>query len=222
MYNSAVFDTLSSHTYNAYTVSKEFISGAPYNIDELRLRYGGGNLILSDDDTRRLDSFRNHNSDMKLKPLDSKKCLSTYGTGFANSKYKDLLAVSPVSNATNSLLAIGSNQSPSYNYVFDSIWGCAVYDNCFGRNDTRYFLLMGYPIEYCLVQEVDEKFLLQFSLPVMLIIIICNLIKIVCMILTVLGEGSRPLVTVGDAIASFLKESDPATKNLCLAGRHFF
>lgn len=79
-----------------------------------------------------------------------------------------------------------------------------------------------YPIDYCLIHEIDEKCMLQFSVPIMLIVIICNVIKTVCMIQALLRGGLQPLVIVGDAIASFLNEPDPATKNICMADKYFF
>ena len=248
MYNSAIFDTLSSHQYDAYLVSKEFLSGAPYNITEsivgwtkefLRgVPYNTTELITEYEHvqgfplehyTRRLDSFRNPNADMKLKHFNSRECMSTYVNGFATSKYKDVLAVCTINNATNSLLDVIPNEIPSYYDWHDSMWGC-IYrlrheeSWCDAGNNILYLHWRSSfcAVEHCLVQEVDEKCLLQFSLSVMLIIIICNLIKIACMILVVLEGESRPMVTVGDAIASFLNEPDPATKNLCLADINFF
>ncbi len=77
----------------------------------------------------------------------------------------------------------------------------------------------GYPISYCLSEPLEEKCELQFSLSILLTIIICNLVKIICMFLCskVTDLESQPLVTLGDAVASFLKTPDRATAGLCLS-----
>lgn len=72
MYNNVIFDTFSNYTYNDYTMFKKFIFEVSYNIIELKMRYKNENLILSNDNTRQFDSFWNHNSNIKLKPLNSK------------------------------------------------------------------------------------------------------------------------------------------------------
>ena len=79
-----------------------------------------------------------------------------------------------------------------------------------------------FPIQYCLSQPVIERCKVQFGLPIMLAVIGCNLMKCLCMLLTLWWQGSPPLVTLGDAIESFLQKIDPSTKNMCLAGRAHF
>lgn len=216
LYNSAIFDSLSTHEYNLFVVSQEFLTGAPFNIPQIephlelipQLAYF----------TQRLDSFRNPNSNMKIKKSSGKECISIYRNRFTNSKYQDMLAVSLVSNANNSVLSLDAIEGFEENPAI-LIWSCADHeDEC----HTAYQYDDQHLIENCLFQEVDEECMLQFSLPVMLIVIMCNLIKTAAMILVFLGERSRPLMTVGDAIASFLNEPDPTTKNMCLADKYLF
>ena len=49
----------------------------------------------------------------------------------------------------------------------------------------------------------------------MIIVVICNLIKGVCVGLIAWNTDPQPLVTVGDAITSFLDEPDATTRNKC-------
>jgi len=65
-----------------------------------------------------------------------------------------------------------------------------------------------YPIEYCLSQKVKERCQLMYSPSICMVVIIFNLIKIICILLTI--EQRRPdlFLTVGDAISSFLKCPD--------------
>lgn len=74
-------------------------------------------------------------------------------------------------------------------------------------------------VDYCLSQKVDEKCQLLFSLPICLTIILCNIIKIACMLMTAHDDRKEIFLTVGDAISSFLKKPDRTTKDRCLLSR---
>lgn len=56
----------------------------------------------------------------------------------------------------------------------------------------------------------------------MIVVIICNMIKTVCMITIVGKQDPESLVTLGDAIASFLDRPDVIIKQNCMAGRSRF
>ena len=77
-------------------------------------------------------------------------------------------------------------------------------------------------IDYCLSQPVAEHCKLQFSVTIMIVVIICNMIKTVCMTTISWKQDTEPLVTLGDAIASFLDRPDAITKQNCMAGRTRF
>jgi hypothetical protein len=67
---------------------------------------------------------------------------------------------------------------------------------------------------------VDEICRLQFSFPIALAVILSNFVRVVCMAVTLLGyKQHKALVTIGDAIASFLDEPDTETQKLSLASR---
>ena len=237
MYNSAVFDTLSTHQYNAYVVTQDFLSGAPYSYN-FTVNYEEGDPRDLETRLEELRKSISPNSDNPLKTLNKKDCILTYGG--ISAKNKDVLVVSKTTNATNSLIHIEVGKSPThpgfsndwlcgFRYTLDDTRLCNVEDaanhaeDWFVRNSSFYFeWTRNFPIDYCLSQTAPEKCALQFSLPIMLIVIVCNVVKITCMILIMLMRGSQPLTTVGDAIASFLMKPDPATKNICLADKYFF
>lgn len=60
---------------------------------------------------------------------------------------------------------------------------------------------------------------LIFDVQIIVIVIICNAIKAICMFLVVVKADDYPLVTLGDAIASFLEYPDPTTKDMCLISK---
>ena len=77
-------------------------------------------------------------------------------------------------------------------------------------------------IDYCLSKPVAEHCKLQFSVTIMIIVIICNMIKTIAMTTISWRQDPEPLVTLGDAIASFLYRPDVTTKRNCIAGRTHF
>lgn len=75
-------------------------------------------------------------------------------------------------------------------------------------------------VRYCMVEQVEELCRLQFSLPIAIAVITANFIKLVCIDLTLVKyKKHAALVTLGDAIASFLEHPDPKTVGRCLYSR---
>jgi hypothetical protein len=82
------------------------------------------------------------------------------------------------------------------------------------------------PVDYCLsdgVIELDDKCGLHFSVWIMVVVCLMNLVKCLCICYTFLLFSKQAtsldtsLVTIGDAIASFLGKRDSSTLEMCLA-----
>lgn len=71
-------------------------------------------------------------------------------------------------------------------------------------------------VSQCWAEKIPEECMLSFSLTLGLIVIACNATKFLCMILTVLLHWKPALVTVGDAIQSFIEKPDKTTRGGCL------
>ncbi len=54
---------------------------------------------------------------------------------------------------------------------------------------------------------------------ILVVVIACNLIKLGCLLWTTIRMNQPTLVTLGDAIASFLQEPDLATRGYCMASK---
>ncbi|CUS15055.1 unnamed protein product, partial [Tuber aestivum] len=76
-------------------------------------------------------------------------------------------------------------------------------------------------ISGCKSERTEEKCKVQFSLGIMIVVIFCNLIKACSMIMTVVRSQEPTLVTLGDAVDSFLRFPDPTTMGMCFADRAF-
>lgn len=73
-------------------------------------------------------------------------------------------------------------------------------------------------VQYCMIEQVTETCKLHFSFVIMGIVLFANLVKIICIARLIHCHGRhRALVTLGDALASFLERPDEHTFGRCLA-----
>jgi hypothetical protein len=79
--------------------------------------------------------------------------------------------------------------------------------------------LRTFNISHCLVVEADEKCRLQFSPAITLIVIVCSAIKVACLFLAAQCDQDEVLLTIGDALSSFLSRPDETTKGGCFMTR---
>lgn len=73
-----------------------------------------------------------------------------------------------------------------------------------------------YPVKECLSQRMPEACKLRASKDLMIVVLLLNFGKAIAMLLVPFVMRETPLLTVGDAIASFLDRPDPVSKGLCL------
>ncbi|KAF2229177.1 hypothetical protein EV356DRAFT_20588 [Viridothelium virens] len=74
-------------------------------------------------------------------------------------------------------------------------------------------------ISYGLSQQINDGSQIQISRTFILVVIGCNIVKVVVIYLTLRltsRTSFRPLITVGDAVASYLEHSDQRTAGACL------
>lgn len=75
------------------------------------------------------------------------------------------------------------------------------------------------PLDHCLTKRVEPHCKLQFSVQILVAVMICNSVKIVLMLWTLWHQHEETLVTFGDALASWLDEPDCLTEGRCLMGK---
>lgn len=63
-------------------------------------------------------------------------------------------------------------------------------------------------VKYCLAERTEQRCTVQISTPLLGIVIICNLVKLLCLAGTLLARNFHPLATVGDLINSCLDNPD--------------
>lgn len=229
LYNSAIFSSLGTRQFNIFLVSEDFLDGGAFDLS------GGPGLHHPNlTDPSIVESYQKQTS---LARLENKACVETYSATTISS-YSDLLLVCDyLSPDDNSLISFDSSQrSPlvsdgHYNGVFCSM---STFDVCTPSNikvnpenwiiDVNPEQLPKNPtaIQYCLGHPVEERCKLQFSLAILIVVIVCNLMETICMCVIVRKRDPEPLVTLGDAIASFLDRPDVTTEGNCIVGKTRF
>lgn len=119
----------------------------------------------------------------------------------------------------------------SYRYYTDpTLWLCAWLDgenaaevrNCNAQaaiSRASEWTISGEPIEYCLSERAEGQCQLQANLTVMIVVIFCTLVKIAAVIGAFWTLPHQIMATIGDAVASFLRDRESQTSQRCLLGR---
>ena len=226
---SNITDALISNSYRAYNWSgfrlSEFRTG-PYDSQLF-------SSVLDGYDTS-TQSYEDHTPS---------ECTKLYNTDFVSDHRNLFLITKHSSNTThnNTLLDIihvtGTEaSSSSWMCDYDQAGTGQVYSpspptcnpstltsNVTGGLPWRIKLTTGEKVEIsgCKSERTAEKCKVQFSLEIMIVVICCNLVKACSMIMVVVRSREPTLVTLGDALDSFLRTPDPTTRGTCFADRQF-
>ena len=180
----------------------------------------------------------NNTSTESYKDLILSECTKVYSADFLSNHRNLFLITNRSSNTTHNNTLLGLIYIRSRE-AFSSRWMCAFKEivSPFSKCDPSQpssNLKSGLPwqvnlttsgevveIAECRSEITDEKCKVQFSLDIMIVVIFCNLVKACCMILVLVRSREPTLVTLGDAIDSFLRIPDTATIGMCFADRSF-
>ncbi|EMD91307.1 hypothetical protein COCC4DRAFT_128640 [Bipolaris maydis ATCC 48331] len=77
----------------------------------------------------------------------------------------------------------------------------------------------GHRVRSCLSEATGPTCKLSFSVHLMLIVIAFNVVKIAAILTGLFTLRNDPMLTVGDAVASFLREPDTIAHNMCLVSQ---
>ena len=227
LYNSIVFSTLSAQGYTVFAASAELPNSTAFN-------------------WTLLDAMQHLKNASRWQALDNRDCIKTYRQDFVSAN-GDLLLVLHTTNMTGMVRSIMDVPGLGYG---EPDWMCDVYDQTHypagcsvqsllneAANWTIFFRVghdsangldlgsegwMGGKVQYCLSEPVEEQCRVQISLVILGAVVACNAIKALWMLLTIRYQKSQPLVTIGDAIESFLQDPDRSTYGMCLASKHNF
>lgn len=159
--------------------------------------------------------------------LEDSDCITAYGPKY-QSKHGNLILVSPDSSTPG--LGVFKKQrilGPERYQQEPSSWICATpehYDADQSRcssfisdpNPNPDWTISTLHIDHCLSEIVPKKCKLQYSLPLAIVVMAFNLVKAIIIFLVAFTSADTPILTSGDAIASFMQTPDETTKGKCL------
>ncbi|PUU76455.1 hypothetical protein B9Z19DRAFT_990549 [Tuber borchii] len=251
LYNSAVYTSLAANNFEIFIVTKDhFEPGAytntssdvfmPFGISHAadRFKYPDVQLFYSMLEGSNTGTGR-------YEDLEPSECAKRYNTDFLSTNRNLFLITSHTSNATDNdtlldyVYLYPGDVSPSRWMCRDGPVGVSQSGDLCNTNELVSNVTRGLPwqmdlgrvgliervgvieISGCKSERTEEKCKVQFSLGIMIAVICCNLVKACAMIMTVVGSREPTLVTLGDAIDSFLRIPDQTTIGICYADRRF-
>ena len=247
LYNSAIIASKAAQDYDVFVASPALINRTQLDGSKSagQFKFLGYTETNNDhEEPPTLDFFRDVSSWNRLSNADCIKAYSqTYVTGRG-----DVIAITSESTTLNAtvpvLLAFAFEWQGTSTYGVDWIcsgtalrFGCdkqSLQDNpsawtlqdlgddhnYTADTDTTYSVF--YPVEYCLSQPVEDHCSVQLSLVIMGVVIACNAVKLLCIVLMLRKQREAPLVTVGDAVVSFMSYKDSSTAGMCWADKKTF
>ncbi|KAF3046889.1 hypothetical protein E8E12_005587 [Didymella heteroderae] len=121
-----------------------------------------------------------------------------------------------------------SDQQELYNKLDRYGWMCDNWDRgvpaCTKERAREYaahnnWTIFGWPVSGCVSQKLADKCSVNFHLGIAIVVVLANFGKAICIAAVCFFLSDQPLLTTGDAVSSFLRESDPTTVGCCLLDR---
>lgn len=238
-FNSTIFLTTASNQYFVYGVSESMLATDSADVEagnKTRIIFNNGlSMMMSSDEAKIRKSASTQLSDLlrlastdNLIRLENDECIAAY-------------ARIPQTDTSNLLVVSSSEVSSDYtscNWVggFDSGYNTDPYkwicDNT-GRNigasqycsdvvgkiraNASGWAPFGDPSKYCLAQRTEQACAVNFSTELAGIFIAFGALKLIIIAVVAFKLRHAPLLTLGDAVASFLRQPDVHTEDMCLA-----
>jgi hypothetical protein len=144
----------------------------------------------------------------QMTELSPMECIQTYRSG-SNATWGDVVVVTEVDDGyiSSPLTQPQDSSFPGIRYDDPWNWMCSYSDTCDADSimANGRWVINDIVISKCFARPLPEVCELNTSLAIMLIVIICLSCKLFCMVMAVLLSKDRPLLTIGDAIASYIE-----------------
>lgn len=241
LYNSAIFKTIDTNQYWVVVANEQWLKGGNYSLEipweghppgnndglgyNVSIPYEHGYLK----DLRNL--FGNataHWNSTAFRNMSNAECIQTYGQNFV-SGFNHVLAISSEEGTFDNETMFFMDQSqgaqsfsPDYWWICASDFNASTSLKCDTKKikkDASAWTINGKKIDYCISQVVPAHCTIGFSLQVLIAVIVCNVLKSLAMFWTLYKQKDSTLVTIGDAVASYLDNPDDTTKGRCLMSR---
>lgn len=196
-YNSLIFVSETGFDYNLIAVESDFLTGAGFANTTVN---NGANVTR--DELLSLQSLATNN---QLTELSPPACINVFSAVF-NNEYQNILLIVNSASTSNSLITTvpgGLNASAASNPSTPTITSNAG------------ILVAGAAVTSCLAQPTDsshDSCTVNLNGPLFIAVLAMNLLAVLLTGSTIFLRRFQPLVTLGDAIASFLCDPDPSTR----------
>lgn len=213
LYNSVLFVTTTGLDYNLVAVKPSFVSRGPF--DDLSATNNAAGLSRE-----ALDALQDLATADQLALLTTPACVDAFTTAF-NVHYPNILLVlsdNAGDKGANSLVAtaragINAPLSPETSPLISTSGD--------GDGSSRAEILVdGSSVTHCLAQTGSTATCsLELNGILLVVVLGLNVISVLATAAALFIHRGEPLVTLGDAITSFLRQPDPTTRGNCLLTR---
>ncbi|KAL2829045.1 hypothetical protein BJY01DRAFT_255181 [Aspergillus pseudoustus] len=227
VYNSAIFSTTAAYPYTIFAGPSSPKIPAP------------GDTEIGRANEADIDAFyRLHSSAQNgtLLELDAHECIKNYATTY-QTKYGALILVTDDVDPDFEYEVVGSQDvyntrarvdlhppaGDPYAWLCppDPDAACSTYiSGLYSKAEQNDWVVYGvdrnYTVKSCLSAPLPEHCKLQYSFPLTITVIVANIIKASVLCYMAVTTEESPLLTTGDAVASFLQQPDKRTMGKCL------
>ncbi|CAG9971465.1 unnamed protein product [Clonostachys byssicola] len=217
VYNSVFFVSTSYNSYRMYIADASFATGAPYNEDIFN--------VTQEMRTQLINGTR-------YQVLSNSDCIEAYAQDLIQDRGNVILVVEPPPQDYSVFQTYDSPHvcaDPSTTSLYAS-HDCKYSDDvqfndgfCTkaawkGRMHDNNWEVAGVKVKYCLSEQTPSRCWLHIATNLVAVVVAFNLAKLILITYILFGNWVDwdPLVTIGDAIASFLNRPDPKTRGMCL------
>ena len=248
LWNSAIFSTLQNNSYTVVGVSTDTLQNQYFNCSDLPGMDASYQAFVCGLYT---SASGRSKAILPLTRLELGECIQQYGTdiqskwsnlvvAFDRADLDDSCQVSPIitDNEDDEAHFLAYDTSGifwSRGYRCYEVEGFDHTDQIFFPkgvtpiyyapslyNESSSFYQGSYVVDHCFAMKSSEVCKLGFSLPILILVACSNAIKLFAMIYTFKIVKAQHIMTLGDAIASFLEVPDDTTIGCCLKRRASF
>jgi hypothetical protein len=236
-YNSALFSALNAIEYNVVAATEDFLSP-----DWRPERSANSSAASIEEKLHTVTKEKLHAIALSggFERLENSDCIATYGQDFQGTRSNVIVMVANERRSANTTIATyGFNSGLGVQQSFDR-WLCTDIqrtDKQLNRKQKSEFCTAylaelkanpsewtvgGHRVEYCLSQPAGDVCKLYFSPPIAGVVLGMNVIKAVAIGLVLYTLKDAPLLTLGDAVGSFLEFPDETTESMGTVSRKDF
>lgn len=222
-YNSTVFASITASEYMIFSVSEAFVDGSAHNFTR--------NDISRDDEFNVINHMFDLHQAGKLERLSSTDCVKAYAQNYQSARGNLLLVVSNSTQGFTTgavadyetqvapVTSLDDSQPDPFEWICDQYMtqgaGCSSWLSKV-ESEISDWKPFRKPVEYCMSERIEQHCRVEYSAHLLLVVVLIGLLKTTTMLYIAFRIRDVPLLTIGDAVSSFLTSPESKTKGMCL------